>query len=281
MIPKIAGYEIPNELPQNRVDWLPDADRAVLLIHDMQDYFLDFWGDNSPFVKQLVSNIQNLKKYCRAVGVPVYYTAQPINQKPEDRALMCDFWGKGIDKQPHRKDIYKDLAPEEGDTVLVKHRYSAFQRSDLAQQMKAAGRDQIIIVGVYAHIGVLSIAIEAFMIDIQPFLVADCLGDFSKEKHETALNMAADFAGVVLTSRVAANALAESDLRKVIRQALDGDDEDWPEDDDNLIDYGVNSLQIMNLLSRWRAVYPDLDFVKLGQTPTLDSWRGFLIRQAD
>ncbi|GAA1708268.1 hypothetical protein GCM10009765_67290 [Fodinicola feengrottensis] len=41
-IPAIAPYSMPAEdtLPPNRVDWRPRADRAVLLIHDMQNYFL-------------------------------------------------------------------------------------------------------------------------------------------------------------------------------------------------------------------------------------------------
>jgi len=279
MIPKLAGYDIPTaeEMPKNKVDWFPDASRAVLLVHDMQDYFLDFWGDNSEFVNKLVQNIAILKNYCHAAKIPVFYTAQPINQKPEDRALMLDVWGKGIDNRPERKDIVSGLAPKEGDRVLVKHRYSAFQRSDLAQTMKAEGRDQIIICGVYAHIGCLATAIEAFMLDIQPFFIGDCLGDFTKEKHLTALQMAAEFSGSVLPLQKVTSGLVEADLRTVILQALDGDDEDWPEADESLIDYGVNSVQIMNMVSRWRHVRPHLDFVTLAQSPTLESWRRSLL----
>lgn len=39
----IAPYRVPqtSELPANRVDWTPDAGRAVLLIHDVERHFVD------------------------------------------------------------------------------------------------------------------------------------------------------------------------------------------------------------------------------------------------
>lgn len=41
-LPEIPPYALPRaeELPANRAPWLPDPDRAVLLVHDMQRYFL-------------------------------------------------------------------------------------------------------------------------------------------------------------------------------------------------------------------------------------------------
>ena len=34
---------MPVAAPENRVSWQLDAQRAVLLVHDMQDYFIDFY----------------------------------------------------------------------------------------------------------------------------------------------------------------------------------------------------------------------------------------------
>lgn len=46
-IPPIAPYEIPDpgSWPQPRHGWSVDADRAVLLVHDMQEYFVDAFDD--------------------------------------------------------------------------------------------------------------------------------------------------------------------------------------------------------------------------------------------
>ena len=42
-LPSIASYPMPSaaDLPRNKVSWTPDPRRSVLLIHDMQCYFLD------------------------------------------------------------------------------------------------------------------------------------------------------------------------------------------------------------------------------------------------
>ena len=67
--------------------------------------------------------------------------------------------------------------------------------------MRARGRDQLIICGVYAHIGCLFTAAEAFQRDIQPFFAADALGDFSRAWHDMALAQAADCCAHVLSTR--------------------------------------------------------------------------------
>ena len=66
-IPKLTSYLLPTatELPANKVKWTLDPQRAALLIHDMQAYFLNFWGENSPLVNQVVENIARLRAYSR------------------------------------------------------------------------------------------------------------------------------------------------------------------------------------------------------------------------
>lgn len=278
-IPKLESYALPavNELPANKVSWTVEPQRAALLIHDMQKYFLNFWGEDSPLIQQVVENIAALRRYCKSVGIPVFYTAQPNNQSDEDRALLNDMWGAGLNKHPDQQAVVDALAPDADDQVLVKWRYSAFHRSPLQDILQESGRDQLIICGVYAHIGCLTTAIDAFMRNIQPFMVADGLADFSREEHLMALRYTAGRCGrVVMTADLLTQGMtSKAELRALILPLLDEDSDDIS-DDENLIDYGLDSVRIMALATRWRKIRADIDFVALAKTPTIDGWWALL-----
>lgn len=207
-LPKIAAYPQPSaaEIPPSRAAWRLERGRSALLIHDMQRYFL------APFepgaLEAPIANIARLAAHCRAQGAPIFYTAQTGDQDRRDRGLQADLWGPGMRAIPEHEAIVEALAPQESDFVLVKHRYSAFQRSNLENLMRARGRDQLLICGVYGHIGCMLTAAEAFQRDIEPFFVADGIGDFSRERHDSAVAYVADRCGVALSTAQALEALA-------------------------------------------------------------------------
>ena len=228
-LPKIAPYSYREQEHQNRVNWRVDPARAALLVHDMQGYFvrafeLERDGQHLPDaqINIAIANIRRLLDAAHAANIPVYYTAQPPRQNPADRRLLTDFWGDGL-QDDENAQILDELAPTEADTVLTKWRYSAFVRSPLEEQLKDLGRDQLIIGGIYAHIGCLTTALEAFMRDIQPFMVADALADFTEKEHRMACEYASGRCARVLnTAEVLENintgALVTADepeLRKV------------------------------------------------------------------
>ncbi|WP_052284775.1 isochorismatase [Kluyvera genomosp. 1] len=280
-IPKLQGYALPTalDLPENKVNWAFEPARAALLIHDMQEYFLNFWGDDSEMMETVVANIAALRDFCKKNGIPVYYTAQPKEQSDEDRALLNDMWGPGLTRSPEQQRVVAALAPDEADTVLVKWRYSAFHRSPLEQMLKESGRDQLIITGVYAHIGCMTTATDAFMRDIKPFFVADALADFSRDEHLMSLKYVAGRSGrVVMTDELLPSIPASKDaLRALVLPLLDESDE--PLDDDNLIDYGLDSVRMMALAARWRKAHGDIDFVMLAKNPSIDAWWALLSRE--
>jgi isochorismate hydrolase len=197
-IPLITEYPLPvgDRLPDNVARWSIDPDRAVLLVHDMQRYFLEPIPERTR--KELIHNASCLRDRCAEQGIPVAYTAQPGSMSESDRGLLKDFWGPGMRAEEVDREIVDELAPRPGDWVFTKWRYSAFQRSILLEWMRAEGRDQLILCGVYAHVGVLATALDAFANDIQPFLVADALGDFSEADHVFALDYAARRCGVIV-----------------------------------------------------------------------------------
>ncbi|MTH33134.1 isochorismatase family protein [Paracoccus limosus] len=206
-LPGIPSYDLPQVAPTARGPWRPRHDRLALLVHDMQRYFCRPFPEGAPLAPA-VANIARLISAARAAGVPVFYTAQKGDQFRPDRGLQADLWGPGMSAIREHEEILPELAPTEGDFVLHKHRYSAFQRSNLEHLMRARGRDQLMICGIYAHIGCLATAAEAFQRDIEAFAVADAQADFSAEKHDMAMAWIAATCGVPLLTRDAVAALS-------------------------------------------------------------------------
>ncbi|MCA0155086.1 isochorismatase family protein [Tsukamurella sp. M9C] len=197
-LPKTVVYDLPEIECPDTVDWTVDPARSVLLIHDMQEHFVGPFERDAEPLRTVVPNIVALRAAARAAGVPVVYTAQPGDQDPEERALLTDFWGPGL--KTANQDIIGELTPADDDVLLTKWRYSAFAKSDLAERMRAWGRDQLVIAGIYAHIGIMTTALDAFMRDVQPYVVRDAVADFSAEDHANALTYVAGRCGRVETT---------------------------------------------------------------------------------
>jgi bifunctional isochorismate lyase/aryl carrier protein len=291
-IPRIAGYPMPalDAFPDNRVQWMPDPRRAVLLIHDMQEYFLDFYDTAAAPIPELLANVQALREACDAAGIPVVYTAQPPEQSDEDRGLLNEFWGPGLPARPERAPIAAALAPRAQDVVLTKWRYSAFVRSDLRERIRAWERDQLVVCGVYAHIGVLMSCADAFMQDVQAVLAGDAVADFSPERHGMALEYVAQRCGVVRsTEQICAALLAPSalsnieDLRLQVAGVLELPAAELGLED-NLMYSGLDSIRLMSLVERWRGFAAqhgrELSFVDLAEQPTLNAWWNVLRKAA-
>lgn len=197
-IPPFAPYNLPTpeKLPGNVVQWSPDPQRAVLLIGDMQGFFLDPF--DALLRSELVRNISRLRDRCSELSIPIAYTGYVAGMTEKERGLLMDYWGIGMGTDKTEYEIIPELKPAAGDWVHNKVRYSAFFRSGLLERIRAAKRDQLILSGIYAHVGILTTAVEAFSNDIQPFFVADALGDFSEADHLRTLEYAVRCCGMVL-----------------------------------------------------------------------------------
>lgn len=277
-IPAITSYSLPepSALPVNRVDWQCDPAKAVLLIHDMQNYFVNYYGQSNSLISTLQDNIVAIRDWADQWAIPVVYTAQPEDQSAEDRALLTDMWGPGLQStEPTAKDIISALQPRVDDTVLVKWRYSAFQRSPMRDLMTEWRRDQLIIVGIYAHIGCMMTACDAFMRDIKPFLVADAVADFSAQDHQMALDYVANRCGkVIATADLLNNVKPQITfdwLRSQLLECID-EDEAFFDADENLVDYGLDSVQVMTMIEKWDRMGLIVKVDDLLKEPTLNGW---------
>ena len=107
-------------------------------------------------------------------------------------------------------------------------------------------------------------------------LFQQTMNQFRRQRGGAIVTVASDAAH---TPRIGMSAYGASKaaLREVILPLLDESDE--PFDDDNLNDYGLDSVRMMALAARWRKVHGDIDFVMLAKNPTIDAWWKLLSRE--
>ena len=183
---------------------------------------------------------------------------------------------------PALTNIIEELTPQEGDICLGKWRYSAFKKSDFQDRLAQRECDQLIIVGIYGHIGCLSTALEAFMLDIKPFVPIDAIGDFSQEDHLMAMSYIAHRCGFVTDTNQLISALQEKksipQTMSALKQLL-GRYVDVPEteiaDDIYLPDLGLDSIQVMQIAGHWQN--HGISYLNLVQNPTPQGWLNLLL----
>ncbi|MDN4872987.1 isochorismatase family protein [Bacillus cereus] len=289
-LPTIKDYLMPtkNDLPTNKVKWNVDKKRAILLIHDMQEYFIDAYEEDSLLIKTLVKNINILKSTCKELGIPIIYSAQPEGQTSHQRALLEDFWGMGIPQEGNKQRIISSLTPEKDDILLTKWRYSAFKKNDLLDIFKEQGRDQIIICGVYAHIGCLLTAADAFMEGIQPFFVGDAVADFTLEDHKQSLIYTSNRCAKTITTEQVKQALSnENDdltkdyIREQVAEILGYNEFQSINDNENLFLLGMDSIRVMTFMGNLNKKGLNLSFVELAKEPTIHNWWELIVSKKD
>jgi nicotinamidase-related amidase len=77
--------------------------------------------------------------------------------------------------------------PEAGDLVVTKDRYSPFQRTDLADQLRGQGIETVIVAGLTTAVCVSCTARDAFQADFHTITLSDCCAEGDLVEHEAAL----------------------------------------------------------------------------------------------
>ena len=69
--------------------------------------------------------------------------------------------------------------------------------------------------------------------------------------------------------------LSVNDIREQIQLLVPYDDIDIGKDD-NLLELGLDSMIVMQLVNQWREAGHDISFSQLLEIPTLSAWSGIL-----
>lgn len=69
-------------------------------------------------------------------------------------------------------------------------------------------------------------------------------------------------------------------LRADIAEVLKEDESEF-ENDDNLVDFGLDSIRLMTLIQRWSERGIELKFAELAERPEIDYWWTIIARRVE
>jgi nicotinamidase-related amidase len=140
------------QLPHYTVDAV-DPRHAALIVVDMQN---DFVAVGAPFEtpagRAIVPRLRQAIAFCRSRGIPVIYTAHVHSRDGSDMGLfeLNESIAAGValrEGQPG-VEIYPEIAPEPGELVIKKHRFSAFYGTDLELHLRGLAVEVVVVSGV-------------------------------------------------------------------------------------------------------------------------------------
>ena len=160
-----------------------DPESTAFIVVDMTNDFLE------PGVPQecaagrdIIAGLAELAAACRRVGILVIYTSHVHRADGSDMGRMADAFKHLVDEE--RKpvtliegtrgvEVVNELAPEPGEIVIRKSRYSAFFNTDLDTVLRHRDIKTVIIGGVATNVCCESTARDAMFRDYQVIFLSD------------------------------------------------------------------------------------------------------------
>ena len=205
------GYEAFSDSGDVVAGLLRPSDCALVVVDVQNDYChpdgaLGAAGFDLSTIDPMVEVIERLVGAARRHDVPVVFlhmvhsevTDTPAWRRKSKHAMsICrrGSWGAG----PYR------IAPEAGDVVVEKHRYSGFVGTRLETALTALGRTTLVMAGTATNVCVESTARHACMLDYDVLVVSDAVAATDASAHRASLeNLGRFFGHVVSSDRVKA-----------------------------------------------------------------------------
>jgi nicotinamidase-related amidase len=127
----------------------------------------------------------------RAADVPVVYANDDRDRWDSDAPALAREAVHGAGG-----DVVKLLLPQPGDSVLLKHRYSAFDHTALELLLASLRIERVLIIGTATEGCVVQTAIDAREHGLKATILADACATTDPALEETALRYAEDVGGI-------------------------------------------------------------------------------------
>lgn len=182
-----------------------DPSHTALIVVDVQNDFcapkgmMDREGNDLSLVQAMVPRLQRLIEAARASGVFVVYIQSIYGLAGNE--LLSESW---LEQAARRRkgsytqyavcaegswnfEFYEGIQPIEGEAIVNKHRFSAFEGTPLDLILRSRGIRTLIMTGVATNVCVETTARQGFVMDYYIVFAGDCTGTYSREEQETTL----------------------------------------------------------------------------------------------
>jgi len=165
-------------------DKISIAKTAVLAM----DYQAMLVGGAVQDSSQTLARVSEVLSQSRGAGLPIIYVTvgfRPGYPEVSDNNMIFSAVRDGQRFQigDEGSQIPPEIQPERDDVVLVKHRISAFEGTDLAMLLRARGIDTLIMFGITTSGVILSTVRQAADLDYRMIVLEDLCHDFDEGVH--------------------------------------------------------------------------------------------------
>jgi ureidoacrylate peracid hydrolase len=161
-----------------------DPTKTVMIVVDMQNDFVAEGAKlRSAQAAAMVPKLAATLKFCRDKGIKIVYTAHVHRRDGCDMGLYDDLYAPVADRSSlvdgsPGAEIFSALAPQAGEHVIKKHRYSAFFATDLDLILREWGIDTVVISGTTTENCCHATARDAMFNNYKVVFLSDVTGTF-------------------------------------------------------------------------------------------------------
>jgi nicotinamidase-related amidase len=127
----------------------------------------------------------------REAGVPVIYVNDDRDRWDSDAPALAREAAGG-----RGGDVIRRIVPRQGDRVLLKHRYSAFDHTALELLLGAESTERVLVMGAATEGCVVQTALDAREHGLKATILADACATTDADLEATALRYAQDVGGI-------------------------------------------------------------------------------------
>ncbi|WP_198164420.1 cysteine hydrolase family protein [Rhodoplanes sp. Z2-YC6860] len=190
---------------------------CALLIVDMQNDFcaeggaMHREGRDVTLVQKMVPRLAQFITAARAAKVPLVWIKNVYNTGPN--WYLSESWLEQAERRRNgayltipvcepnawNGDFY-EVRPEPDEVIVTKHRYGAFESTDLDLVLRSRGICTVIMTGVATNVCVETTARQAFLRDYYVVFSSDCTATFNQAAHDMTLQNIDAFFGQVASA---------------------------------------------------------------------------------